>query len=136
MLNGLHGTIGTLNGLHGTIRTEKTLNGLHGTVLWCSSTLQGLCLLGDSIYPSRHPIVIHFSSAQLHVRRQPENIKIHWKKIIKRIRRYRVFVEHAIHVIKICSVISTLYRHSRAEIRDIVCLCACLAIRRTKLFFS
>jgi hypothetical protein len=30
-------------------------------------------LLGDSIYPSIHPIVTHFSSAQL--RRQPENIK-------------------------------------------------------------
>jgi hypothetical protein len=27
-----------------------------------------------------------------------------------------------------------MYKHSRAEISDIVCQCACLAVRRTKLF--
>jgi hypothetical protein len=38
-------------------------------------------VLGDRIYPSRHPIVTPFSSAQL--RRQPENIERHWKIINK-----------------------------------------------------
>jgi hypothetical protein len=38
-----------------------------------------LYLLVDRIYPSRHPIVTSFSSAQL--RHKPENIKRHKKKI-------------------------------------------------------
>jgi hypothetical protein len=41
--------------------------------------LRDCYLLDASIYPSRHLIVTPFSSAQL--RRQPENIKRHWKKI-------------------------------------------------------
>jgi hypothetical protein len=50
MLNGLHGTIGTvnrtLNGLHRTIGTVNglhgTVNGLHGTVRTENRTLNGL----------------------------------------------------------------------------------------------
>jgi hypothetical protein len=92
--------------------------------------LRDCYFLGNSIYLNRYPIVTTFSSAQF--RRQPENIKWHWQKIDKGIRRYRVLVEQAIfqHL-----NISTLYRHSRAEIRDMFCLCTCLfSSQKNKIF--
>lgn len=55
---------------------------------------QNCVLLGDCIYPSRHPVVTPFTSAQL--RRLPRYERNIRRKINKNIRKYRVYVEHVI----------------------------------------
>lgn len=91
-------------------------------------------LLGDCIYPSQHPVVTPFTSAQLHrLPRHERNVR---RKINKTIRKYRVYVEHVIRLLKVFRIIGTLYRHNRDEMGKIVCLCANLCARRSLLLFD
>jgi hypothetical protein len=80
-------------------------------------------LLGDCINPSRHPVVTPFTSAQL--RRLPRHERnIRRKiKINKNIRKYRVYVEHVIRLLKVFKIIESLYRHNRDEMGRIVLMC-------------
>lgn len=91
-------------------------------------------LLGDMIYPSRHPIVTPYSAAQ--ITRQPHHMQRQSRHLNTIIRARRVYVEHVIHLLKIFRILGTLYRHQRRHLASIVNLCAGLAVRRTKLFFS
>ena len=54
-------------------------------------------------------------------------------KINKTIRKYRVFEEHVIRLLKIFRIDGTAYRHDRSEYGKIVYLCANLCSRRTKI---
>ena len=81
-----------------------------------------------------NPLVTSYSSS--HVLRQPYNRRRQYSQVNRRIRRYRVFIEHVIHLFKIFRVIGTLYRHRITHLSQIVLLCGCLAIRITKLFFQ
>ena len=67
-------------------------------------------LLGDCIYPSRHPVVTPFTSAQL--RRLPRHERNIRRKINKNIRTYRVYVEHVIRLLKVFKIIGSLPRHA------------------------
>ena len=91
-------------------------------------------LLGDCINPSRHPVVTPFTSAQL--RRLPRHERNIRRKINKNIRKYRVYVEHVIRLLKVFKIIGSLYRHNRDEMGRIVCLCANLCARRSLLLFD
>lgn len=90
-------------------------------------------LLGDCIYPSAHPVITPFTNAQ--ILRQPLHNQHTLRVFNRTLRKYRIFVEHVIYCIKKFTVIGTLYRHRREIMSRIVCLCACLAHRRAKLFF-
>ena len=92
---------------------------------------QNSFLLGDTIYPSEHPLVTPFTRAQLdnmdNITRE-QNIRVNAK-----IRARRVYVEHAIRQIKVYQIIGSLYRHKRNHIAPIVELCAALTFRRNIL---
>jgi hypothetical protein len=93
-----------------------------------------LCRLPAVIYPSRHPVATPFTSAQL--RRLPRHERNIRRKINKNIRKYRVYVEHVIRLLKVFKIIGSLYRHNRDEMGRIVCLCANLCARRSLLLFD
>ena len=91
-------------------------------------------LLGDCIYPSHHPVVTPFTAAQL--RGLPRHERRVQKKLNKTIRKYRVYIEHVIRLLKIFKIIGSLYRHDRNNIGKIACLCAYLCARRARLLFD
>lgn len=92
---------------------------------------RGCFLLGDTIYPSEHPLVTPYTSRQL--RNQDEGIREQRKQVNAKIRTSRVYVEHAIRQVKIYKIIGSLYRHQRKDIAPIVELCAALSLRRSIL---
>lgn len=90
-------------------------------------------LLGDNIYPYRHPILTGFSRGQLRGNRR--NLEA-MNGVNLLIREHRAYVEHVIFHLKCFRVIGSIYRHPRANLNRIVELCAGLAQRRIELFDS
>jgi hypothetical protein len=83
---------------------------------------------------SYYSVVTPFTSAQL--RRLPRHERNIRRKINKNIRKYRVYVEHVIRLLKVFKIIGSLYRHNRDEMGRILCLCANLCARRSLLLFG
>jgi hypothetical protein len=88
-------------------------------------------LLGDTIYPSQHPLVTPYTNAQL--RRQDNNTRRKRVEVNDKIRKRRIYVEHSIRRIKIYKIVGSLYRHKRQYIPRLVELCAALSFRRDML---
>jgi hypothetical protein len=89
------------------------------------------CILGDSIYPNRYPVVTPYRANQI-ARQQPREQRRR-RKFNRQLRRYRIYVEHVIKEIKTFRVIGSLYRHPRWELACLVELCAGMAQRRVRI---
>ena len=83
-------------------------------------------LLGDKIYPNRHPILTEFTELQL---RQRDD-RLRCRKLNKYIRQYRVYVEHAIAEIKCYRSVGTIWRHRRSTLPRVVTICVGLVCRK------
>ncbi|CAC5400952.1 unnamed protein product [Mytilus coruscus] len=95
------------------------------------SFLRDCYLLGDTIYPSEHPITTPYTARQL--RNQNAVIRDQSKFVNEKIRARRVFVKHSIRRMKIYKIIGSLYRHCRNDIAPIVELCSPFSLRRNLL---
>jgi hypothetical protein len=85
-------------------------------------------LLGDKIYPNRHPVMTPFSAPQL--RRKVGDDRRRAYRLNRYISRYRINVEHAIAEMKTYQSISTVWRHPRYRLSQIVRIVAKLVCRR------
>lgn len=85
-------------------------------------------LLGDSIYPNRHPVITPFTRQQIN--RKPDHQKRKSRKLNRTIAEYRIPVEHAIGDLNKYKVMGTLWRHPRQKLRQIVETCAEFVNRR------
>ena len=88
-------------------------------------------LLGDKIYPNRGPVVTAISAQQIARRRGRDRQKC--LKFNRLIRKYRVYVEHAIGELKVYKAVGSLWRHPREMLPLFVCTCAGLVCRRKEL---
>ena len=88
-------------------------------------------LLGDKIYPNRHPIVTSYSEAQLRLMDYRRKRKC--RKLNRYIQQYRVCVEHAIAEIKCYRSVGTIWRHHREVLPRVVTICAGLVCRKKEI---
>ena len=70
-----------------------------------------LYLLGNKIYPNRHPIMTPYTRQQVAV--EPANLQQNCRKMNKLITEYRVKVEHSIGDIQRYNILGRLWRHKR-----------------------
>ena len=70
-----------------------------------------LYLLGNIIYPDRHPIMTPYTRQQVAI--EPANVQQKCRKINKHITEYGVKVEHAIGDLKRYNILGRLWRHKR-----------------------
>ena len=70
-----------------------------------------LYLLGNTIYPNRHPIMTPYTRQQVAV--EPANLQQNCRKMNKLITEYRVKVEHSIGDIQRYNILGRLWRHKR-----------------------
>ena len=89
-------------------------------------------LLGDKIYPNRHPVMTPYTRQQ--IARKPECLKNKCRKLNRLISEYRIKVEHAICELKCYKVMGTLWRHPRPKLKNLVKICAGFVNRRKILF--
>lgn len=85
-------------------------------------------LLADKIYPNRDPIMTPYTTQQ--IRRRDARQQRKCSKLNRLIQRNRVCVEHAIGEIKQYQSVSTVWRHSKRMLPQVVKICACLMRRR------
>jgi len=76
-----------------------------------------LYLLGDKIYPNRHPIMTPYTRQQ--IARKPANLQQKCRKMNRLITEYRVQVEHAIGDLKRYKILSTIWRHKRQHLNQL-----------------
>jgi hypothetical protein len=88
-------------------------------------------LLGDTIYPNRYPLLTPYSMAQ--IRRKHGVERQQSLRFNRYLRRYRVKVEHTIAQMKIYKSISSVWRHPRNLLSNVVKICAGLICRRKDL---
>ena len=70
-----------------------------------------LYLLGNKLYPIRHPIMTPYTRQQIVL--EPANLQQKCRKMNKFITEYRVTVENAIGYLKRYNVLGKLWRHKR-----------------------
>ena len=87
-----------------------------------------LRILADQIYPSRYPLITGYKKDQL--ARKPRNIRHKYKRLNRIMNGRRVRVEHKIGCIKTYRVCSSLFRHPRKHMCQIVELLASLTQRK------
>ena len=79
-------------------------------------------LLGDKIYPNGNCIMTPYTAAQL--ARKEDRMKRKCKKLNRNIRYYRIGVEHAFAELKQYKITSSVWRHPRPLLSQLVTICA------------
>ena len=77
--------------------------------------------------PEKQHTLSPFTTPQIN--RKPEHLKRKSRKLNRVIGEYKIEVEHQIGELKRYKVLSTLWRHSRPKLTDIVETCAALVNR-------
>ena len=85
-------------------------------------------LLGDKIYPNGNCIMTPYTAAQL--ARKEDRVKRKCKKLNRNIRYYRIGVEHAFVELKQYKITSSVWRHPRPLLSQLVTICAGLVCRK------
>ena len=85
-------------------------------------------LLGDKIYPNGNCIMTPYTAAQL--ARKEDRMKRKCKKLNRNIRYCRIGVEHAFEELKQYKITSSVWRHSRPLLSQLVTICAGLVCRK------
>ena len=89
-------------------------------------------LLGDNIYPNRHPVMTPYTRQQ--IARKAECLKNKCRKLNRLISEYRIKVEYAICKLKCYKVMGTLWSHPPPKLKNLVKICAGFVNRGKRLF--
>ena len=88
-------------------------------------------LLGDKIYPNGDHIMTPYTAPQL--ARKDAAMRRKCRKLNNHISHYRVSVEHAIAELKLYKAVSSVWRHPRPLLSQMVTICAGLMCRKRLL---
>ena len=88
-------------------------------------------LLGDKIYPNRYQILTPYTTTQL--ARKQGLMRRKCLKLNRLMQKYRVCVEHTIAELKCYKCLSSLWRHPRELLPQVVNICASPVCRRGKI---
>ena len=85
-------------------------------------------LLGDKIYPNGNCIMTRYTAAQL--ARKVDRMKRKCKNLNRNNHYYRIGVEHAFAEFKQYKITSSVWRHPRPHLSQLVTICAGLVCRK------